>query len=535
MSKIFTLLFLFIYVGNYAFSSEKETRRVNLETPQACMENFLLSSKKETWLKASHSLNFRLLGEIDKSFKADLSRQLYFVINQELWIDWQQIPDRSDGVRDALAISDKAGSTQDPQTIIKLGDVSVDGIIIPINLEKEKGTGQKPVWQFSAQTVENIEKLYEEHGPSTIARNMPEWAMKRGFFKILIWQYVLLFIALSLFPLIGYYTSKLALNWLNKSIYLIEKDSVKKLRWPIICITSTFLIYSTLTWIVGLPSNIATVIEPFMLILLVSSFVWLSMTLVTFISDRFINKFKSRYDDEDLERRRVVTQLTIFKHVSFLILILLGIVSVLLQLNSFRVVGIALLSSAGAMAVIIGVASHAVLGNLINGLQIAFMQPFKIGDCVFIENNWGTIEEVSYVDVVVKTWDERRLIFPIGYFTKNWFENWSKNDEFLVKPIYLTLDYRTDVQEVRDHFMEILKNEECWSSERDEPELLVTDSTEEFITVRLTCAGKNPSDAWNLSCSVREKLLAWLKTYKDGKFLPHKRILLTGEAITSSP
>jgi small-conductance mechanosensitive channel len=161
------------------------------------------------------------------------------------------------------------------------------------------------------------------------------------------------------------------------------------------------------------------------------------------------------------------------------------------------------------------------------GVQIALAKPFRTGDTVIIEGYWGRIEELRYTYVVVRTWDEKRIVLPVKYFMENWFENWSKTDPYLIRPIYLKLDYRADVQAVREKFMEFVREDDLWvGEEKDDPDVLVTDFGEETMTVRLTSGGEDSSSAWQLSCRVREKMIAWLQEYEDGRYLPRQRLVL---------
>jgi small-conductance mechanosensitive channel len=233
-------------------------------------------------------------------------------------------------------------------------------------------------------------------------------------------------------------------------------------------------------------------------------------------------------DDGKLEseQRRALTQLTVARYAILLLVALVAVAVVLIQLDMFRAIGIALLTSAGAAAVILGIAGHAVLGNLIAGLQIALTRPFRIGDTVMIEGNWGVIEDISYTYVIERTWDDRRLIIPIKYFINEHFDNWSKTDEYLTKPIYLNVDYRADVQRIREKFFELLERDEEWDPDIDDPKVLVYECGDETMTVRLTCGAKDPSSAWWLHCRMREQILAWLQGVENGAWLPRQRVML---------
>jgi small-conductance mechanosensitive channel len=233
--------------------------------------------------------------------------------------------------------------------------------------------------------------------------------------------------------------------------------------------------------------------------------------------------------DESDEQRRMLTQVSVAKRVIRLIVIVVAIGVALLELSLFESVGIALLASAGAGGVILGLAGQTVLGNLLAGLQIAITRPFRISDSVFIEDNWGRIENVTYTYVIIRTWDHRRLIFPVRYFLEHYIENWSKTNRFLVKPIYLHVDYRLDVQTLREKFFELLRDDEDWT-ETEDSYLAVTDTTEETMVVRLTCGAADPSTAWYLAIRIREHIIAWLQEYHDGRYLPRQRVQLVEQA-----
>jgi small-conductance mechanosensitive channel len=305
------------------------------------------------------------------------------------------------------------------------------------------------------------------------------------------------------------------------------KRSSAKFDWPIAAVATALIILVVVEWGLSLPSPIASVIDPLAMIALAASVAWLIMRALGVAIDRLAKDAVRKLHDEDSSaQRRVLTQLTVARHAMMLIVALIALGIVMLQLDTFRTFGMALLSSAGAAAVILGLAGHAVLGNLIAGLQIALTQPFTLGDTVYIENQWGKIEDIAYTFVVVRTWDERRVVFPIKYFIGHWFENWSMTDPYLIQAIYLHVDYRADVEKIRRKFIELVEADEDWDSDRNEPEVLVTETREETMVVRLTCGGASPSDAWSLHCRVREKLVAWLQEVEDGAYLPSRRVIL---------
>lgn len=498
----------------------------NLETPQACVENFMLSARHSDYDRAARSLNFRLIEDLTDNEAASLAEQFYFVLKQELWIDWESLPDRADGMVDRDLLTESGPLVGEPRIGLRLGSIQVDGRGIPVRLQRVQTSDTEPVWLFSAQTVDNIESFYEVHGPGWLERRMPGWASARGWQDIAVWKWITLAVILLLAPIIGWVTVKLVGRSANKALSTDPK-LLKQVSSPATAVIATALVWVTIEWLLSLPSQAARIADPLSLIAFVASVTWLAMRLISFIVDGIAKDAVRRsHEDDSTTQRRVLTQVTITRHVLMLVTALTAIGVVMIQLGVFRTFGVAMLSSAGAAAVILGIAGHAVLGNIIAGLQIALTQPFTLGDAVYIEKNWGRIEDITYTNVVVRTWDERRLVFPVRYFIDHWFENWSMTDPFLVKPIYLHVDYRADVEAIRSKFMDLLENDEDWDKENDDPDVLVTDTQDETMVVRLTCGGSTPSDAWYLHCRIREKLVAWLQQYEDGRYLPRRRVIL---------
>ncbi|MFG0312871.1 MAG: mechanosensitive ion channel family protein [Phycisphaerales bacterium] len=507
-----------------AQADSRAGRSANLETPQACVEHFIEHARDEDFNRASQALNTRLLRDLSPS---EAARQLYFVMTQELWIDWSRLPDRPDGMIDTPSLAGSNGMIGKERSSISLGEISIDGRAVPIRIERETGEEGSQSWLFSAQSVENIPALYAEHGPGWIDRHTPDWASERVMGGVAIWKIIVIALTLVIAPLTGYLTARV-LRWISTKTEKIDLSMLKKFDWPISIVVAALILWLVVEFGLSLPGAIATIADPVVLVLFIAAITFLLMRVLNVVIDTLAREAIRRFHEEGSDsERRVLTQLTVARYTILLVTAFVGVGIVLLQLDMARTLGITLMSSAGVAAVIFGIAGHAVLGNLIAGLQIALTQPFKLGDTVYIEDNWGTIEQISYTFVVVNTWDHRRLVFPIKYFIDNWFENWSLNKTYLVKPIYVKLDYRAPVDTIREKFMELATNHERHDAEHgDDPEVLVTDTEGDDIILRMTAGGAEVHDAWQMSCDLREQMVAYIRELDDGAYLARTRVEL---------
>ena len=255
-------------------------------------------------------------------------------------------------------------------------------------------------------------------------------------------------------------------------------------------------------------------------ILLIIAVINLLVRLVYTLEDIFLDRYNIDKEDNRKERK-IITQLNFLKRVVIVSLVLIGLAIILLSFDEGRRYGQTLLTSAGVASIIIGLAAQKSIANFFAGIQIAFTQPIKIDDAVVVEGEWGWIEEINLTYVVVRIWDWRRLILPITYFVEKPFQNWTRNKGEIIGSVILHLDYRTPIAPLRTKLTEILHSEPRWDGAVDS--LQVVDTKEYTMMVRALMSAKNSPTAWDLRCSVREKLLDFLqKEYPES--LPVQRV-----------
>jgi len=227
---------------------------------------------------------------------------------------------------------------------------------------------------------------------------------------------------------------------------------------------------------------------------------------------------------DNLAARRVQTQTRVLSRVLMGAVILLGLALVLLTFPQVRQVGKTLLASAGIVGLVAGIAAKPVFGNLIAGLQIALTQPIRLDDVVIVEGEWGRIEEIGSSYVVVRIWDERRMVVPLSWFIENPFQNWTRRSADLLGTAFLWLDYRTPIAEVRAELERICKDAPLWDGRVCVTQ--VTDASEQTIQVRLLVSARNSGDAFDLRCLVRERMVEFLAR-KHPYALPRLRAEIT--------
>ncbi len=221
-----------------------------------------------------------------------------------------------------------------------------------------------------------------------------------------------------------------------------------------------------------------------------------------------IEEIAKRYSADTRSSRRLETQAQVVQRILRIVVVVLGIVFVLLTFPAARAPMASLLASAGIVSVVAGIAAQSTLGNLFAGLQLAFTDAIRVGDTVVVSNNQGIIEEITLSYVVVRLWDERRLLMPCTEFTSKAFENWSHTSPKQLGTIELRVDWSTPIGQIREHAKELVTHSDLWDGRKWSVQ--VTESDGQSMLVRIVVSAANPSKLWELRCYVRESLIKWL-------------------------
>lgn len=262
-------------------------------------------------------------------------------------------------------------------------------------------------------------------------------------------------------------------------------------------------------------------------IALIAGVAWLLVDLVFVLAD--VSNAKYEGAEDSISARRMRTQMTMVRRLLIVIVVVIAVGSILMTFPGIRTIGASVLASAGIASIVAGLAAQSVLGNLIAGVQLAFSDAARVGDVVVVEEEWGTIGEITLAYVVVNIWDERRLVVPCTYFTSQPFTNWTRRGSQILGTIAFDIDWRVNISAMRQKLNEVLEGTDLWDGRSGS--LQIIDATGGFVRARSTVSAVDSGKLWDLQCLVREEMIAWLQ--KSGNFsLPVTRVqMVDGEAM----
>ncbi|WP_334165232.1 mechanosensitive ion channel family protein [Phenylobacterium sp.] len=251
-------------------------------------------------------------------------------------------------------------------------------------------------------------------------------------------------------------------------------------------------------------------------------FGWMTMTAMDIGAALYMRRFRTDVSD-NLVARKHLTQVRILRRALATFIIVVTVALALMTISGVRQWGVSLLAAGGAASLLVGLALQPLLSNLFAGIQIAVTQPIRIDDAVIVEGEWGNVEEITATYVVVRVWDERRLVVPLTYFLQKPFQNWTRESASLLGTAMVHVDYATPVETVRRKLEEIARASPHWDGRVCV--LQVTELRERTMELRCLVSSASAGAAFDLRCEVREKLIGWLQAELP-QALPRERQVL---------
>lgn len=234
---------------------------------------------------------------------------------------------------------------------------------------------------------------------------------------------------------------------------------------------------------------------------------WLISNLLSVAKDPIQERWGS-LQQSDVDGRKRRTQVIVLYRLISAGVWMVAVGLVLFNIPELRAFGTTMLGAAGVAAVVASLAAQTMLSNLFAGMALAFGDALRLEDVVVIEGEWGRIEEITLSYVVVRIWDERRLILPTQYFNDHAYVNWTRDNPKVLGTIYMDVDWRLPVDEARTELNRYLESHPQWDGRR--AEIVVTDASGPYMQIRLVVSAPDPSSQWDLRCAVREHMIRWI-------------------------
>lgn len=335
-----------------------------------------------------------------------------------------------------------------------------------------------------------------------------------GFWKPMI---LLMVVPLCVYGTITVFV--MALKKISEKTYpgsaaLIKAYAIRPLR-----LMAVVAVMGMLLPVTGWPSGFAGLLRHVLALAMIGLFAWFLINAT--LAGRCM--LLGRYDvsvSDNLRARSVMTQVNILLKVLWVIILMLAVASMLMTFEKIRQLGISMLASAGLIGVVAGFAAQKSLATLAAGIQVAITQPIRLDDVVVVEGEWGRIEEITLTYVVIRIWDERRLVVPMSQFLERSFQNWTRTSAQILGTVFFWTDYTVPLAPLRQELERIVADSSLWDGRVCL--LQVTEAGEHALQLRALVSAGDSGKCWDLRCEVREKILDYVQRHYPGA-LPRLR------------
>src|SRR5262245_5537816 len=213
----------------------------------------------------------------------------------------------------------------------------------------------------------------------------------------------------------------------------------------IVCFTVTAINAAgiPLAWNAPLPAIKLSLIQIFLLVVLLVAVFWVSSGTKRFLFNRLLPQ-------SGLDRS---LQYAIAQVVSNIVLV----VGILIVLENTGIHLAALTVFAGAVGVGLGFGLQNIASNFISGLVILAERPITIGDRVEVAGIAGQVEHIHARSTVIRTNDNIMMIVPNTKFIDSPVTNWTYGDRRVRFRVPVGVAYGSDVTRVRESLLAVAR------------------------------------------------------------------------------
>lgn len=227
--------------------------------------------------------------------------------------------------------------------------------------------------------------------------------------------------------------------------------------------------------------------------------------------------------DRFLERnRRVDTGLQRLLMKTYRVAAMLLIAVLVLDRLQFNVT--ALFAGLGIAGIAIGFAARDSLENFISGVTILMDRPFRVGDNVEIEGQFGTVEDITLRSTRIRTLNNQVLVMPnVQMITQKLLNHTMRNT--LRVEVAFGIAYKERPQEVREVLLALTEGDERLHPDY-ESTVVVTEMADSSVNMRLRLYIKNPKQEVPVRLDYTEKVREALREANIEIPFPHLQLFV---------
>jgi small-conductance mechanosensitive channel len=106
------------------------------------------------------------------------------------------------------------------------------------------------------------------------------------------------------------------------------------------------------------------------------------------------------------------TRLRFIRRLVYAAIIAIGVAGALAQFDGINRLAASLLASGAIAAAVLGFAARQTLANFVAGIMLAVTQPLRVGDWVYVEEQYGVVDDIRLTYTFLRTPGGQRIVIP---------------------------------------------------------------------------------------------------------------------------
>lgn len=403
---------------------------VDFASPRASVQRFFGASRAGRYAEAADYLDASGL-PADANL-ADAARRFKSALDAKLWVDVEALSPLAEGKTDDDLPRDKED----------IGAITLEnGRIVPVRMTRA-GVGAERRWVFTAQTISQMDSLYQALPDYWIREHLPRPLLREGPFDLRYWQWIALLILIPLSGLVGLLLGRPTRAALRRLVAKTDTDLDDKLvaasREPIILLWSVLASRILLKWIA-----LATPAQAFVVELQAA----LATIAVFWIVLRAIGVLQRELPSSEFTKANPAMR-NLIPLGGRIARVLVFLIAVLTVISQFGYPIATILAGLGIGGIAVALGAQKSLEHFFGSVSIGVDQPFRVGDWVNVGGTEGEIEAIGLRSTRIRTMDRTLLSIPNGQLAETRTENFTQRERIRFRTV-VGLEYGTSAETMR--------------------------------------------------------------------------------------
>ncbi len=240
------------------------------------------------------------------------------------------------------------------------------------------------------------------------------------------------------------------------------------------------------------------------------------IAIVIVLLGYFLSRVARKLVVKAMKARRVDP--SVYNFIKRIVSVGINFIFILSAASMFINVG-SLVAAIGAAGVTAGLGLQATVAQFASGIQILLNHPFKTGDFVELNGVSGSVADIRFMNTVIITPDNKRIVIPNSHITTNHIINYSSENKRRVD-LSFSISYSDNIEKAKAVIKEVaLLNADILKDPLPEVYVKSHEASSINLTARVWC---NVDKYWDVYFAMQEEVKIALD--KNGICIPFNQL-----------